>query len=80
MSSDDTLSPSPEAQDGAGTESGEKQEPEKPLNRAERRAQAQGKKGASETGLLAGLRQNNIQGIKGKQAGGGQKKSFQRKV
>ena len=67
--------------DGSAGDAGDAQEkPAAPLNRAERRAQAKGKKGEAETGLLAGLRQNQVQGMRGKQSGGGSKKSFQRKV
>ena len=69
-----------EAQGGTAAGAGEEGAAAKPLNRSERRAQAQGKKGQSETGLLANLRQNQVHGLKGKQAGGGSKNRFQRKV
>ena len=59
---------SPES-DGAAEEAHEEQ-PAAPLNRAERRAQSKGKKGAPESGLLANLRANNVQGMTGRQSGG----------
>jgi hypothetical protein len=69
-----------EAQNGTATGAAQEEAPAKPLNRAERRAQAQGKTAVSDGGLLSSLRDSKVQGSKGKIPGGGQKKSFQRKV
>jgi hypothetical protein len=55
--------------------------PAAPLNRAERRAQLKGKKGGpAETGLMANLRANKVEGVKGKQSGGKSNNRFMRKV
>jgi hypothetical protein len=55
--------------------------PAAPLNRAERRAQSKGKKGGpAETGILANLRANKVEGLRGKQSGGKSNNRFMRKV
>lgn len=82
MTPDKAEPTSPEAENETPASTAENQEdaPAAPLNRAERRAQAQGKKRPGETGGLAGLRANKIQGSKGNQSGGGSKTRFMRKV
>ncbi|MBW3625810.1 MAG: hypothetical protein KY468_20650 [Armatimonadetes bacterium] len=83
MTPDNSEPTTPEAPDApagdATAEAGTDTQEAPPMNRAERRAQAKGKKGPAESGHLAGLRQNNVQG-KGKTSGGGSKTRFMRKV